>query len=523
MPTNHNYHKQNINIAVYRDKVLGCWTGKNIGGTLGAPFEGQREMNNVTFYTQNLQGKPTPNDDLDLQLIWLLAVEENGLYHINEQTLGEYWLTHITGPWNEYGVCKSNIRAGLYPPLSGSCNNEIWKFSNGAWIRSEIWACLFPGAPDEAARFAYYDSCCDHCGEGIYAEIFTTAMESAAFIVSDVRKVINIGLRRIPADCRVARTVNMVCELYDKNVNFRDARNAVVADNEDLGWFQAPANIGFTIIGLLYGEGDFGKTICIATNCGDDTDCTAGTAGAIMGIIMGRSGIPSNWAEPIGDSIITCSVDTYERNNKLPLPKTLSEFTDRVLNVALIAQHENRNLPGLTDAETTVTKGYVAEILTEIDPVINRIWNRSAYELTFNLPYGRLLVDYNEGPQIAEGEEKKILFRIDDLRYTEAVASLKLLLPDGWKAIPNAERVFAVKSSHTCGMEITFTPGELNSAFYYLPVEVRLSDRINPTHIVIPLQCRGSVEQNTVKLCERFEIESKRLRSTLPDASSIER
>jgi hypothetical protein len=30
--------KSFINEVEYRDKVRGCWTGKNIGGTLGAPF-----------------------------------------------------------------------------------------------------------------------------------------------------------------------------------------------------------------------------------------------------------------------------------------------------------------------------------------------------------------------------------------------------------------------------------------------------------------------------------------------------
>ena len=49
---------QNINLERFRDQVLGCWTGKNIGGTLGAPFEGCRETNNVSFYVQNLSGEP---------------------------------------------------------------------------------------------------------------------------------------------------------------------------------------------------------------------------------------------------------------------------------------------------------------------------------------------------------------------------------------------------------------------------------------------------------------------------------
>ena len=191
---------EQLSLERYYDKVLGCWTGKNIGGTLGAPFEGQREMNDVKFYVQDLKGKPAPNDDLDLQLIWLLAAERFGIFNINERILGEYWLSHITGPWNEYGVCKANMRNGLTPPLSGSCNNDQWRYSNGAWIRSEIWACVFPGSPDEAANFAYFDACCDHSGEGIYAELFTAAMQSAAFVLDNVREVIEVVLERFEVE-----------------------------------------------------------------------------------------------------------------------------------------------------------------------------------------------------------------------------------------------------------------------------------------------------------------------------------
>ncbi|MGQ9663061.1 MAG: ADP-ribosylglycohydrolase family protein, partial [Kiritimatiellia bacterium] len=79
-----------LNRESYRDKVLGCWLGKNVGGTLGAPFEWRRQINNVSFYTQNLGGEPLPNDDLDIQLVWLRALEERGIV-LRAATLAEYW------------------------------------------------------------------------------------------------------------------------------------------------------------------------------------------------------------------------------------------------------------------------------------------------------------------------------------------------------------------------------------------------------------------------------------------------
>ncbi len=66
-----------INEAEYRDHVYACWLGKNIGGTLGVPFEGKTDINNINFYTNVKEGEPAANDDLDLQILWLKAMEEN--------------------------------------------------------------------------------------------------------------------------------------------------------------------------------------------------------------------------------------------------------------------------------------------------------------------------------------------------------------------------------------------------------------------------------------------------------------
>lgn len=206
-----------LNRDELRDKVHGCWLGKNIGGTLGQPYESRREILDIRGYSALADG-PAANDDLDLQLVWLKAVQDRGPLGITAPVLGEYWLNYIPPPWNEYGINKSNQRAGLVPPLSGMYHNP-WKNSNGAWIRSEIWACLAPGCPDVAIRFAYEDASVDHGGaEGMYAELFTAAVESSAFVVNDRDELIRIGLSKIPADCRVARSIGIALEAHVKDV-----------------------------------------------------------------------------------------------------------------------------------------------------------------------------------------------------------------------------------------------------------------------------------------------------------------
>ena len=97
----------------FRSRIMGCWMGKNIGGTLGMPMEWKRCKNNVNYYTHDLNGEPLPNDDLDIQILWLLALEERGFY-INSKDLGEYFNEFMIFTHAEYGVAKTN---GVSPQM----------------------------------------------------------------------------------------------------------------------------------------------------------------------------------------------------------------------------------------------------------------------------------------------------------------------------------------------------------------------------------------------------------------------
>ena len=79
-----------ISYESYYDKVYGCFLGKCIGGTAGGPGEGRKELLDAPL-NEALLHSALPNDDLDLQLIWLAAVEIHGLDAITPRLLGEYW------------------------------------------------------------------------------------------------------------------------------------------------------------------------------------------------------------------------------------------------------------------------------------------------------------------------------------------------------------------------------------------------------------------------------------------------
>ena len=490
-----------LNRRDYRDKVRGCWLGKNVGGTLGAPFEGNTAMGNVSFYTQELGGQPLPNDDLDLQMIWLLAVEKYGLRNFNERILAEYWQDFITGPWNEYGVCRNNLSLGLMPPLSGACGNDRFKWSNGAWIRSEIWACLYPGSPACAAAGAYCDACCDHEGEGVWAEIFLAAAEAAAFVEKDLGKILEIGLAYIPADSRIARSVKCAMECYTRKIPFAEARAAVVADSADIGWFQAPVNIGFVVLGLLYGEGDFGRSICLAVNCGDDTDCTGGSTGALLGIIGGASALPEKWIAPIGTNICTCSIDNQASGALRGIPKTVGELTARVVYCAEREAFENAMIPQFTDGEGRVDPDDLAAI-ADGSEFLKRIKLKWPYTQTFDLPFGTVNFEFPGEPLYEPGKPLTLACYIlsDPMDFVRA--EIIFHLPENWRSSGDLE----LTGRHTFGYPhaMAITPGDSSEAVVYLPVEIRVAGRFNPYVVQLPLLRRGAIRGGSTKGCKSY-------------------
>lgn len=105
-----------LKLNEFRDKLAGCWAGKNVGGVLGAPFECKRMVPDVDFYIQDLSMGPPANDDLDLQIVWLAAVERYGR-NVNASILGDYWLSYVIPNWVEYGTGKANLKAGIVPQI----------------------------------------------------------------------------------------------------------------------------------------------------------------------------------------------------------------------------------------------------------------------------------------------------------------------------------------------------------------------------------------------------------------------
>lgn len=479
--------KMKLNRAEIQDKILGCWIGKNIGGTIGGPFEGREDILDVKGFSSP-KGEPLPNDDLDLQLVWLRAMEYVGPKALDANVLAEYWLGYIAPDFNEYGTGKTNLRMGLLPPLSGEVNNELWHHSNGAWIRSEVWACMAPGIPNIAVKYAIADGSIDHgLAEGTRAEIFTAALESLAFFETDIRTVIEKALKYIPEESRVARSVRIVLNGYDNGEDWKDVRNAVVEDCSDLGWFMAPENIAFTVLGLVYGEGDFKKSMLYAVNCGDDTDCTAGTCGSILGIMFGAKNIPEDWKEYIGDDIKTICINGAYRSC---VAKTCTELTQRVMaQIPVVLQAYGIEVE-MAECESSLGDVKPDEILKDY---AEEVFKRSPYSFEVkSVPHTNAVVEYERPSIIKEGEDFKVKVSFRNWRRNPLYYDMDVKLPEGWTA-EYSKTVFAIHDSIK-GIgegfwEMTIHVGEKVEAINR--INVTAWPRGNATPVFIPVVLLG--------------------------------
>ncbi len=421
-----------LNSETFRDKVYECWLGKNCGGTLGAPLEkafGEPEPFDVWWYPELKEGG-IPNDDLEMQLIWLKALEEVGP-SLRTKDLAQYWLDHIGYNWDEYGLSKTNLLLGLLPPVSGNYNNWF-KDSMGCPIRSEIWACIAPGVPNIAVRYAYEDAICDHAGgESVFGELFNTAIESAAFVLADREKLLDIGLSYVPPWSETAKAIITAREAYVAGDDWKTARKRVLQATPHYNAQYSPINMGFQVIGWLYDE-NFGDAICKAVNCGYDTDCTGATVGSYLDILAGGKGLPPKWTEPLGEDISTNESwgGLYHASDGTnPVPTTLIELTQRVITQAKRVLTAQGILNGDAIVHVELASLYANEST-------QALWSANSTRLDYAYNTLNVSVDYLNTPSVLPGEQKPLLVHLTNPHPETLRARCEILSPDGWTYAP---------------------------------------------------------------------------------------
>lgn len=239
-----------------------------------------------------------PDDDATYQVVGLHALEAYGPDLSTRQIAAE-WCEHLPDISTSLaeGLALERMRKGIWPPASGE--HPIGE-AIGGQMKGEIWGLISPGRPQLAAEYARRDGVVAHCRNGVYGEQFIAVMMSGAFYQKDVRKLLELGLRHLPRDSKYAGVIGEVIRWHDRYPDWRDTRRVLLAKYPNI-CNPVYAEAGIVALALLYGGGDFEKSICIAAACGSDTDCNTASVGALLGCIHGARAIPAKWTDPVDD------------------------------------------------------------------------------------------------------------------------------------------------------------------------------------------------------------------------------
>jgi ADP-ribosylglycohydrolase len=387
----------------YLDQVLGGWIGKSMGGAVGARYEGNKGWIEISPDEMFPERMP-PNDDLDLQIVWLKVLEEKGAA-LDSDDLAAAWLEGCWYPFNEYGIFRRNWRLGIRPPMSGRYTNQFWETGMGCPIRSEIWGYVFPGAPDLAARYAWVDGTLDHTEQSVGGEMMLAAMASMAFFVPDVRRLADMFIHYLPEGTPIERLTRAAFAAYDEGLSMRDARDRLMALAGHPEACDSQNNVPFTFLGLLYGGNDLQQTMLSTLRCGYDTDCTLATAAALVGQILGASRIPESLKRPVGDELV---MGIQYRRPEMTL-SALARDTART-GVRLAAECDT----GIEFVGAPAVSGHLAPT---------------------GLPGVRIAVDYLDLPCAAPGDTVRVTVRV--VGQLGTAARLRLAGPDGWSVTPS--------------------------------------------------------------------------------------
>lgn len=317
-----------------RERLLGAWTGRCVGCTLGKPVE-SLTPDEIRRYLKDHEAWPLdgyvpaaasdedrallhpshptttrPNiaymerdDDIDYAILNLDIAHRVGPGW-STGDVAEAWLRSLPylGVFTAERVAYRNLLEGVPVGEAGFVGNPYREWI-GAQIRADVWAYLHPGDPEAAADASYRDAILSHRKNGIYGEMLAAAMIARALVARGVEEILHAGLAVVPPASRLATAVEQVIGWHSEDISWEVCLQRILDTYPHHHWIHVLPNAAIVAMALLYSEGDFGRAITVTVMGGLDTDSNAATVGSIMGALVGPGGIPERWSAPLNDRV----------------------------------------------------------------------------------------------------------------------------------------------------------------------------------------------------------------------------
>jgi hypothetical protein len=310
-----------ISDAVLLDKLRGMWFGQLIANHTGRPLEGSNTTREAlpdaafSWVIKTTQQDPwTGDDDTNFEYLNLHGLETYGVSPTQAQIQAE-WNQHVTYT----GIYIANLQAkflmdhGLFAPATGSYRHNMHAYAIDSQITTESLGAMSPGMRQWAVDGVRKFGGVTNSGFSLHAAQYYAAMYAAAAFESDVNELVRLGQETLPHTSRTWRAIQDVREWYTQDMldsvpDWRETRRLIydyyvgpLSVGRYRNWIESTVNVACTTLALLYGQGDFEETVRLGVLAGFDNDCNPATAGGLIGMIHGFSGLPTSLTSPATD------------------------------------------------------------------------------------------------------------------------------------------------------------------------------------------------------------------------------
>ena len=303
---------RHLSRATLEDKIRGGWAGQMIGVSYGAPTEFRSNgkiiegnLNKYLDWSPERLKNSIDQDDLYVEMTFAEVMDKVGLDATTEQ-YGEMFKDSKYELWHANAGARRNLNRGIKAPMSGNPKYNVHANDIDFQIESDFIGMMTPGLPREANKYADRVGRVMNWGDGLYGGMFFSGMYAAAFFESDPRKVVERGLLSIPAESAYAKVINDVLRWSAENPDDWTKTWHLIEDKWDKADacvdgalepfnIDAKLNGGYVALGLIYGKGDFTKTLEVSARSGQDSDCNPSSAAGILGVMLGYNRIPEVW------------------------------------------------------------------------------------------------------------------------------------------------------------------------------------------------------------------------------------
>lgn len=297
----------------FEDRVRGGWAGQMIGVSFGAPTEFSSNAKILEGPLPEWQPDHVSNaidqDDLYVEMTFAAVMDRLGLDATTEQ-FGEAFRMSEYNLWHANAAARRLLNLGIEAPRSGQPQYNPHANDIDFQIESDFIGLMSPGLPRAARDYSMRVGRVMNSGDGLYGGLFITGMYAAAFFETDPHRVVEAGLAMLPRDSGYAAIIRDVLAWHDAHPDDWRATWHLIEDKWDkddacpdgsLEPFNIDARLNgaYVALGLLYGGGDFDRTLDVATRSGQDSDCNPSSAGGILGVMIGYDRIPDKWKSGI--------------------------------------------------------------------------------------------------------------------------------------------------------------------------------------------------------------------------------